>query len=226
MDERLQPIAARAQRAARCPGAVVARLRRGRSGSCRLAHAAAVRDRARRRPPVPNPVQRRAAARVDRPGIMPDPDLLLLDEPAAGWTSALASHPHPRPHHARGRAAARVDRARVAPRRRDPAGVRTRAGPRRGRPVAAGPIEEVVSGDVLGRAYGMPIGGSSDATAGTGRAEWADGDFRFVPTTDLSNARWVCTRQRAVDPSRMRQREPRGESVRDVHPHGPLARTR
>ena len=88
---------------------------------------------------------------------MPDPDLLLLDEPAAGLDlgaretlirdlTALAGEPRPESivlvsHHVEeippgfGHALVLAD----------------------GRAVAAGAIGEVVSSDVLGRAYGMPI---------------------------------------------------------------------
>ena len=90
--------------------------------------------------------------------LMPDPDLVLLDEPAAGLDlgaretlirdlTTLAVEPRPESivlvsHH--------VEEI--------PPGFGHALVLAAGRPVAAGPIEEVVSGDVLGRAYGMPIG--------------------------------------------------------------------
>ena len=89
--------------------------------------------------------------------LMPDPDLLLLDEPGAGLDlgaretlirdlTGLADEARPESivlvsHHVEeippgfGHALVLAD----------------------GRAVAAGPIEEVVSAEVLGRAYGMPI---------------------------------------------------------------------
>ncbi|HEU5203624.1 MAG TPA: ATP-binding cassette domain-containing protein [Candidatus Limnocylindrales bacterium] len=89
--------------------------------------------------------------------LLPDPELLLLDEPAAGLDlgaretlirdlTALAADERPESivlvsHHVEeippgfGHALVLAD----------------------GRAVAAGPIEEVMNGDVLGRAYGMPI---------------------------------------------------------------------
>jgi iron complex transport system ATP-binding protein len=89
--------------------------------------------------------------------LLPDPDLLLLDEPAAGLdlgaretligdVAALAAGERPESivlvsHHVEeippgfGHALVLAD----------------------GRAVAAGPIEEVLTGDVLGRAYGLAI---------------------------------------------------------------------
>ena len=89
--------------------------------------------------------------------LMADPDLLLLDEPAAGLDlgaretligdlTRLAAAPRPASivlvsHH--------VEEI--------PAGFGHALVLANGRAVAAGPIESVIAGDVLGRAYGMPI---------------------------------------------------------------------
>jgi len=89
--------------------------------------------------------------------LMADPDLLLLDEPAAGLDlgaretligdlTRLAAAPRPASivlvsHH--------VEEI--------PAGFGHALVLANGRAVAAGPIESVIAGDVLGPAYGMPI---------------------------------------------------------------------
>ena len=88
---------------------------------------------------------------------MPDPDLLLLDEPGAGLDlgaretlvrdlSALSSEPRPESivlvsHH--------VEEI--------PPGFGHGLVLADGCAVAAGPIDAAISADVLGRAYGMPI---------------------------------------------------------------------
>jgi iron complex transport system ATP-binding protein len=105
--------------------------------------------------------------------LMPDPDLLILDEPSASLDlgaretlvrdlGRLAGRSSPRAiilvtHH--------VEEI--------PPGFGHALVLSGGRPVASGPIDEVVTGPVLGRAFGMPI--AADRSGGRFRA-WLDDD--------------------------------------------------
>jgi iron complex transport system ATP-binding protein len=105
--------------------------------------------------------------------LMPDPDLLILDEPGASLDlgaretlvrdlGRLAREPSPRAivlvtHH--------VEEI--------PAGFGQALVLSAGRAVASGPIDEVLSGPVLGRAFGLPIG--AERSRGRFRA-WLDDD--------------------------------------------------
>ena len=88
---------------------------------------------------------------------MPDPDLLLLDEPAASLDlgaretliddlTALAAEPDRRPS----------CWSRITSRRSRP-GSRTALVLAGGQAVAAGPLEAVLRDEVLSRAFGLPI---------------------------------------------------------------------
>ena len=124
--------------------------------------------------------------------LMPDPDLLLLDEPGAGLDlgaretlirdlTGLAGETRPESivlvsHHVEeippgfGHALVLAD----------------------GRAVAAGPIEEVVSAEVLGRAYGMPIAVERRDGRFWARRDWTARKL----AADGSRATWNSQRSR------------------------------
>ena len=81
--------------------------------------------------------------------LMPDPDLLLLDEPAREPRPRRPRDADRRPDVACSLPPTRGDRARVTSRRGDPAGFRHALVLADGAAVAAGPIETVLRDDVL-----------------------------------------------------------------------------